>query len=362
MKSLLSLIFAIATVWLISACSSTSDKNVALNYRSSEITPTLEIPPDLTQLNSNENLNLPGSKVGLAENKGRYIETGNLNVELRTLPRVEGLRIEGEGDLHWLLVPEKAEKLYPMIRIFWSEQGFLLQKDEPSIGVMETEWLSVNAGDDSFLASLFNILSGADSKDQYKTRFERTANGEQTRIYLAHRGQEYFLVDPDKSLPGSLEKSGWQLQPADPAKEYEMLSRMMIFLGMQKESVREEMKKIGLFAARARIEYDEENEETYLLSSQGYQQTMNRLRHQLDRLSIENSLTDVDQYKGDLQVSSKAFFSPDHYPLEDATLYLSLETRATDGSTRIDIRDEDKTLLKGEMAKEVLHHLLGLLK
>ncbi len=60
------------------ACSTCSDSN---NYRDSVITPTLEIPPDLISRETDKNLVLPGSKVGTSENKGRFVETGNLNSE-----------------------------------------------------------------------------------------------------------------------------------------------------------------------------------------------------------------------------------------------------------------------------------------
>ena len=148
----------------LTACSSTDEK--ILNYRSSEITPTLEIPPDLTQVSAESNLSIPGSKVGLAENTGRYVETGNLNVEVRTLPKIAGLSIEGHGDAHWLKVSDKAEAIYPLLRTFWAEQGFTLLKDEPAVGVMETEWLSAKSGSGSFFASLLESLKGAEFKDQ----------------------------------------------------------------------------------------------------------------------------------------------------------------------------------------------------
>lgn len=65
------------------ACSTGSDCGV--NYRDSVITPTLEIPPDLIGRQSDKNLILPGSKVGTAENTGRFVETGDLNTDDKPL-------------------------------------------------------------------------------------------------------------------------------------------------------------------------------------------------------------------------------------------------------------------------------------
>ena len=64
------------------ACSTGSDDGV--NYEDSEITPTLEIPPDLISRESDKNLVLPGSKVGTKENTGRFVETGDLNSKNET--------------------------------------------------------------------------------------------------------------------------------------------------------------------------------------------------------------------------------------------------------------------------------------
>ncbi len=328
--------FAAVTVacGLLLACA--SGGNRGLNYRASEITPTLEIPPDLTQQNAEENLDLPGSNVGLPENRGRYVETGNLNVEVRTLPRIEGMRIDGQGDLHWLVVPKRAERLYPLLRTFWAEQGFRLLRDEPAVGIMETEWLSLRSGSDSFLGSLLESLTAAESRDQYRTRLERALEGEASHIYLAHRGQELQIDDQKVRAVGTGRTSGWEMSPSDPAKEYEMLNRLMVFLGMQDQQVRAELEKIGLFAARARIEFDPEDEETFLIVSESFQQTWNRLLHRFDRRSIEVLSKERESNKGELEVRSGALIQTGS-DADEETVLIMLKGSLTSNITRIDV-------------------------
>ncbi len=357
------LLFTFFIVLSLTACSSTDEK--ILNYRSSEITPTLEIPPDLTQVSAESNLNIPGSKVGLPENKGRYVETGNLNVEVRTLPKVKGLSIEGLGDSHWLKVSDKAEVIYPLLRTFWAEQGFTLQKDEPAVGVMETEWLSAKSGSGSFIASILESMKGAEFKDQYQTRIER-ADDNSSLVFLAHRGQELFIQDPTKnSLMHSNRNSGWQMVPSDPTKEYEMLSRLMLFLGMQDDQVKQEMEKIGLFSPLTRIEFNEADELTYLVVAQSFEQTWNRLQLQLDRLSIPVLERDKGGNSGQVKVSATDLLALSGKTKDESSadkIFLALENGTNTSQTRIDIKNESGVILKSEQSREILQLLQVQLK
>lgn len=346
----------------LAACSSTKDEQL-LNYRTSEITPTLEVPPDLTQISARENLNIPGAKVGLPENSGRYIETGNLNVEVRTLPKVEGISIEGHGDSHWLKVSEKAEVIYPQLRIFWAEQGFTLLKDEPAVGVIETQWLTAKSGADSFINSILESLSGAEFKDQYKTRIER--DGENSLIFLTHRGQELSVNEDADRVLTTGRTSGWQMTPADSSKEYEMLSRLMLFLGMQDEQVKLEMEKIGIFSPLARIEFDQENELTYLIVSQSFEQTWNRLQLQLDRMSIPVLERDKGSNQGQIKLQLSNIpdvKSSDENTDASSSVYLGLKYASGANRTRIDVENAEGTELKSEQASQIVQWLQQQLK
>ena len=365
MKHLLSIFITINLVTLLTACETLSSDD-EIDYRTSEITPTLEIPPDLISRSSNRNLSLPGSEVGTAANSGRYVETGNLNVELRTLPLIENIKLEGQGDLHWIRVPEKAEKVYPLIRNFWAEQGFRLQLDEPALGLMETEWLTSKSGSESFFAAIFESMAGADSKDQYITRLERASDNTGTLIFLAHRGQERFVEDPDKKtvIVATGRTQGWQMMPADPNKESAMLSRIMIYLGMQNQEVSAELNKLGLFAARASIQYDEDDEETYLLVKHGFEQAWNRLLHQLDRLAIPVDEKDRSENDGTIRIQKTALSLPevdeDYAILDQITL--SLEGSDNSNQTRVDVINQRGSMDQSPTAKQVLNYFLAQLK
>lgn len=338
------------------ACTFGSSKEI--DYRDSEITPTLEIPPDLISRSSNKNLALPGSKVGMPENRGRFVVTGNLNVGARTLPEFDAIRLQGQGDLHWLSVQAPVTKVYPLMQKFWAQQGFSLVVDEPAIGIMETQWLALNTGAGAFFGSMVSPSKAVQSRDQFKTRFERNLETEGTRLYLAHRFQRTMT---DHSSSGE----SWQFAPSDPSTEYEMLARMMVFLGMQDDKVRQELEKIGLFSARAKIENDEDGQAGYLLVNQGFVQTWNRLRHQMDRLNIAASEVRKKQNLGVMELNGDDLLRHDSSLIEvenSDQLVLALRSISASNTTRIDVLNEAGLVDHSTKARRILDFLLAYLK
>ncbi|MDJ0833114.1 MAG: outer membrane protein assembly factor BamC [Gammaproteobacteria bacterium] len=343
------------------ACSSGGSNQI--NYRGSQVTPTLELPPDLIARSTDENLALPGSDVGTAARSGRFVETGALDLELRTLPEIEGIRIQGQGDWYWLEVNSPPHEVYQQLRTFWAEQGFRLAVDEPAIGIMETEWLSMKPNNESFFASILATLRSSEYKDMYKTRLQRGPQPEMSLVSVAHRGLEYMVDEDDgPQWQGELTK-GWRLTPADPGKEYEILSRFMLFLGMQEPQIKLELEKIGLFASRARLAfYDDEddNSDSYLLVKQGFSQTWNRFIHQMDRLDINLDQVDKDDNEARLIMAAREVlpsFEPDQ-----ESLNLHLEGSRSTNTTRIEVLNDNGTVNPSDEARQLLQFLLQQLK
>jgi len=348
-------LFPLAALSLLSACASTDEPGI--NYRKAVVTPTLEMPPDLISRDLERNLEVPGSNIGKPENRGRFVDTGNLNIEPRTLPKFDDMRLVGECGIDWLEVDAPAEQVWPQLRAFWADQGFRLLKDEPAIGVMETEWLSMKTGGDSFLSSLLASLRAAEYRDQYLTRVERVDG--KTRIRIAHRGQE--LIVDDKNPHNDTGPRGWQLMPPDPDKEREMLSRMMIFLGMQDPQRRAELEKLGLFQPLARLSRDEEDASPYLLVRQGFEQSWNRLVHALDRLAIPVRSMERDENRGRLVLDAAALSDLLDQKVPDPLL---IEIQGSPGAntSRIILRRPNDTVDSSDQAMVVLQFLYRQLK
>ena len=339
-------------------CSSSSE---GISYRDSVITPTLEVPPDLVTPAADKNLELPGSKVGKAENSGRFVETGNLNVEARVLPKVKDISLQHEGGVYWISVKRPVAKVYPLVRDFWAEQGFRLIKDEPLIGIQETEWLGVKSGNDSFFASILASMRAAERRDQYLTRVEPEGD-DATRIYIAHRGQELVIDEDTTALDKTTLKEGWQFVPTDASREVEMMSRLMIFLGMQDEQAKQQLARLGSLQSRSSLQLDRDDQ-PYVLVQGGLQQTLNRLRYRMDKMAVDVSAIEQDEREITLQLDSNALLELGVIKLvETSTVGIRLESSANSNTTRIDVLGKSGSSVHDKQAVSVMNFLVEQLK
>jgi outer membrane protein assembly factor BamC len=153
------------------------------------------------------------------------------------------MRIERAGTQRWLVVEESPEKLWPLVREFWQENGFLIKFEAPELGVMETDWAESRAkvpqgGFRALLGKALDQLYSTSERDKYRTRLDRGVDGKSTEIYLSHRGMvEVYTTmrDPQSNAPGD---TRWQPREPDPELEIEFLRRLMVRLGAQEEKAR----------------------------------------------------------------------------------------------------------------------------
>ena len=159
-----------------------------IDYRSAGRAPTLEVPPDLTQLSRDTRYALPGGSVS-----ANAYQLGQSVPNLPTAATAVGdVRIERAGNSRWLVVNRPADQIWPVVREFWQENGFLLAMDQPNLGIMETDWAENRAKipQDIIRSTIGRIIDNVYStseRDKFRTRLERSASGG-TQIYVSHRG------------------------------------------------------------------------------------------------------------------------------------------------------------------------------
>ena len=273
----------VALAFIIIGCQSDGD----LRYLDASVGGRLDLPPDLIERESESGFDLPDTFSG---------DDKTVRNKVPVLARVESLRIEGSENLHWLSVEEPVDNIYQLVKDFWASEGYRLTVDEPIIGIMQTEWVLKEVGSTektgSWIERLFSTDDLSAVQDQFKTRIERGQQG-RNRIYIAHRGAEYnFVLDKnDKSGPldgaGSDKDSQWRGRQPDPELEIEMLSRLMIYLGLQKSQVDQQLAKVKLFKPRAFMQLDNEENSPFLIIKDPYHIAWNRVYHILDRLNFE---------------------------------------------------------------------------
>jgi outer membrane protein assembly factor BamC len=226
------------TAWLLPAllsfalagCSSFSlndlIKGEKIDYKSAGKVPPLEIPPDLTT-SRDDRFSLPKSVSALEVAAKDTAAPRNATL----LPNVPGMRIEVQGQQRWLVVDKKPEELWPAIKDFWQEMGFIVRVEVPEAGVMETDWAENRAKIPldfirNTLGNLLDTLYSTSERDRFRTRLEPSANGG-TEIYVSHRGMIEVYTSQQK------DSTAWQPRPSDAGLEAEFLRRMMVRFGSE---------------------------------------------------------------------------------------------------------------------------------
>ena len=330
---------------LLAACGGGLDKR----YLDTSMNQPLELPPDLSEFETESSFDLPSTIA-----KDGQSEAGKVPV----LAKVDSVKLESSGDLYWLSVDETVEELYQAVKIFWASEGYGLVTDEPIIGIMETEWIYTEEGgdqqSDSWWGSLFDSEDLSATQDQFRTRLERDASGQGSRIYITHRGTAYvheIQVGETDTEGEDVTGNEWGHRQSDPELEVEMLSRLMIYLGLHQAAVDGHVERAGLYSPRASLQVDVEEDSPYLILKDPYHLAWNRVYHVIERLNLE---IDNSEFKsglsgeGAIHVKSKViatkaeggFFSLGTSQDETTRDFVLVLTEETHEYTRVIIENE----------------------
>lgn len=204
-----------------------------IEYKSAGKAPTLEVPPDLSQISRDDRFLVPdaagkGSATFSAYSADRtpLAQAQNSTV----LPQVDNVRVERSGNQRWLVVAAPPDKLWDTVKDFWQETGFLINVERPDAGVMETDWAENRAkiGDDiirNTIGKLLDSLYSTGERDKFRTRFEPGAQPGTTDVFISHRAMEEVYTS------SAQDDTRWQPRAPDPELEAEMLRRLMVRLG-----------------------------------------------------------------------------------------------------------------------------------
>jgi outer membrane protein assembly factor BamC len=221
----------LALASLLSACSVLQEDKI--DYKSAAKAPTLEIPPDLTQLRKESRYAIEST----SSTASGFQNAGSRVVDAGTAANALGpVRIERQGNQRWLVTSLPADKIWEPLREFWTSNGFVLVTDAPDVGIMETEWAENRAKlpQDFIRRTLGKVLDSFYStgeRDKFRTRVERNTQGG-VEIYITHRGMIENYADSQKS------STIWQPRPSDPELEIEFLRRLMVKLGTAPETAK----------------------------------------------------------------------------------------------------------------------------
>lgn len=303
MKPHRNLLAAAIAALALAGCTWSSDmfEGKKIDYKSAGSLPPLEVPPDLTAPSRDNRYVVPETGKSAATLSGYQAERSQqrgtpVASSATVLPAVEKMRIERSGDQRWLVVSESPDKIWPLVKDFWQENGFLISMDVPEAGVMETDWAENRAKipQDVIRATLGKLLDSVYStaeRDKFRTRMERAPDGS-TEIYISHRGMVELYTSEYR------DNTRWQPRPVDPGLEAEFLRRLMVRLGAQEEKAKEVAAASGAVPgqqARAAIKKGLDGTEQ-LEVLEPFDRTWRRVGLALDRVGF--TVEDRDRQKG----------------------------------------------------------------
>ena len=226
----------------LTGCSSGSLlESKKIDYKSAKQVSPLEIPPDLTAPERDDRYLVPdASPRGVATFSAYSSERTQpqANASVSVAADMPGMRIERAGTQRWLVMPGTPDGVWQDIKDFWIETGFIINIDNPQLGVMETDWAEDRAKipDDVIRRTLGRVLDGLYStslRDKFRTRVEAGSAPGTVEVFISHRGVEEVYAGRQE------ETTVWQPRDADPELEAEMLRRLMVRFGVQEQRAAE---------------------------------------------------------------------------------------------------------------------------
>jgi outer membrane protein assembly factor BamC len=232
---------------LLGACSSLDFEipTKKVDYKSAGKLPSLEVPPDLTRPTADDRYAIPDARKGSAtfsnytmDKEWRQQSSGVANSGV--LPEQSDARVERAGTQRWLVVKGDPAQVWPVVKDFWQEVGFIVNVETPEAGVMETDWNENRAKvPDGMLRGLLgkvldSVYSTAE-RDKFRTRLERSAQAGMTEIYISHRGMQEVYISEGR------DQTRWQPRQPDPDLEAEMLRRLMVRFGIQEVRAKQQI-------------------------------------------------------------------------------------------------------------------------
>ena len=294
-RKALSLLSIMVPMTLLSACGAMEKlgsfqlfpETKTVDYKSAGKVPPLDIPPDLIKPAIDERYAIPESEAPTSATFSSYQgERGNpsqANGKTTFSPTsIENVYIERSGTQRWLVVPHSPEAVWPVIKEFWQELGFLIKVETPETGIIETDWAENRAKiPQDIIRSIFSTfldsIYSAGERDKFRTRLERTEDGT-TEIYISHRGMTEVVEG------GNLQRTIWQPRQADPELEAEMLSRLMLRFGVKEEKAKMELaSNRGSSTERAYIDQSSGNK---LVINEAFDRSWRRVGLALDRIGF----------------------------------------------------------------------------
>jgi outer membrane protein assembly factor BamC len=350
-------IVALIALFAIGGCSSLRQltQGQKIDYKSATELPTLEIPPDLaTPATDNHYLVPDTGGIGSAtystysrERQGTQQTAGS-----EVLPTESNAHIQRDGDQRWLVVNEAPDKVWPVVKQFWLENGFVLKVDDPTAGVMETDWAENRANIPqgmirNFLSKAFDSMYSTSTRDKFRTRLERGIKPGTTDIYISHTGMQEVFTNQDEST------TAWEPRKPDPGLVAIMLQKMLVRFGVSEERAKADIQEANQQPEKPHAELARSDDGASVLTvDDPFDRAWRRVGLALDRTGF--TVEDRNRSQGiyyvryvdpDTEAHSSGFLSKLEFWKSDApkpkAQYQIIVTDMNNGNSRVAVADKD---------------------
>jgi outer membrane protein assembly factor BamC len=330
-----------------------------VDYKKSKAIDNLEVPPELSSSTINE---APESLGSAGTSYSEFGATQPSRDATGVLPAHAGVGVERDGDQQWLVVQGSPEQVWPRVREFWLQEGFLIRMEDPRVGILETEWAENRADIPDGLirktiGKALDAVYSAATRDKYRVRLERGLEPGMTEIYLTHRGVEEVITG------GAVDSTPvWKPRESDPELEAEMLKRMMVFLGVEEQRAQTLLARSEKKQVRAELVSDSSG--SMLVIKEDYSRAWRRTGVALDRIGF--TVEDRDRSTGTYYVryndplgeqeekgilSKLAFWSSDD---EESAAEYRIELQASGPTTNVIVNNSQGVRDTTTTAKRIL--------
>ncbi|HET7635797.1 MAG TPA: outer membrane protein assembly factor BamC [Burkholderiales bacterium] len=349
-------ILAIIALLAFGGCSSLRQmtQGQKINYKSATELPSLEVPPDLATPTTDNHYMVPdtggiGSATYSAYSRERQGTQPTASDEV--LPTEANAHIQRDGDQRWLVVKEPPDKVWPVVKQFWMENGFVLKVDDPAAGVMETDWAENRANIPqgmvrNFLSKAFDSLYSTSTRDKFRTRLERGVKPGTTDIYISHTGMQEVFTNEDQST------TAWEPRKPDPGLVAIMLQKMLVRFGVSQERAKADIQEANATPEKPHAQLAQGNDGASVLTvDDPFDRAWRRVGLALDRTGF--TVEDRDRSKGiyyvryvdpDTETHSSGFLSKLEFwksnTPQPKAKYQIIVTDLNNGNSRVEVVDK----------------------
>lgn len=359
---------AVLSVGLLAGCQSLTKSDA--DYKSAAKVKPLEVPPDLIAPTRDDRFSVSASGIA-SRSEFERSRTDPRKSDAGVLSTVAGMRVERQGDQRVLIVDQSAEKLWPIIRQFWLDNGFALAIENPETGILETEWAEnrTKIPEDIVrrtLGKVFDRLYDTGERDKFRTRLDRIGDA-QTEIAISHRGVVELATTVGLDF-----KTTWTNRPTDRDLEAEFMRKLMLRLGADQNRAQALLVQTSTVAPKARIV--KTTEASSIEITESFDRAWRRVGVAIDRLGFTVEDRDrnkglffvryrdptVDQQQGKPGIFSKLFSTAK--PSESAEQYRILVAASGQESVRLSVLDKNGKPVNDTNAQRMLSVLFDQLK